>query len=228
MTDTIVNPADRDGRLFPLLRRTELPSFLQDAQLKELERFCTPVNKRAGTTLFRQDAPAEAMYLLADGLVELRARPPGRRVYRTVEVVGKRCTFGDEAILGEERYLAAARLLEPARLLMLSKDDFERLTVARPDVSVGILRCSGACLMQLVRRSAILTHAPAEVALKLLLEELAQDKSKGNGQTPIRITHAQLGGMLHLSRETVSRMLGQMANEGTVELSRGVIRLRRS
>jgi CRP-like cAMP-binding protein len=45
---------------------------------------------------------------------------------------------------------------------------------------------------------------------------------------PIHITHAQLAGVLHLSRETVSRMLGQMAEEGAVELGRGNIRVRMS
>src|SRR6266511_1832702 len=173
-----------------------------------LERFCQSVTKRAGATLFRQGGPAESLYFLAEGIVELRARPPGRQVYRTVEVVGQRCTIGDEAVLGQERYLTSARMLEPARLLSLSREAFEGVAASRPDLAVGILRCSGSCIMQLVRRSAILTHAPAEVALRLLLEELSEQNGNGRA-SPIRITHAQLAGMLHLSRETVSRMLGQ-------------------
>jgi CRP-like cAMP-binding protein len=60
------------------------------------------------------------------------------------------------------------------------------------------------------------------VALDLLLRELSAGEENG----VVHITHAQLAGLLHLSRETVSRMLGQMASGGQVQLSRGAIRLK--
>jgi CRP-like cAMP-binding protein len=78
-----------------------------------------------------------------------------------------------------------------------------------------------------VRRSAILTQSPADVGLRQLLIELSRATAEAEGHpVPLRITHAQLAGVLHLSRETVSRMLAQMAGEGRVELGRGVIRVR--
>jgi CRP-like cAMP-binding protein len=209
------------------LRRTSVRTFLSDPQLRDLERFCRAVLRRPGGTLFRQDEPSEALYIVLEGSIELRARPPGRRVYRTVEVVGEGCTFGDEALFGEERYLTSARVLMQARLLVMSKAAFQRLSDAHPEIATGLLQCSGGCLLQTLRRSAILTQSPADVGLKLLLHELASDSGRRNGATvPIHITHAQLAGVLHLSRETVSRMLGQMAEEGSVELGRGSIRVR--
>jgi len=224
-----MNQTNGTGDTLPLLRQTGLRNFLAEAQLKELERFCRTSARKAGTTVYRQDEPADALYLVVEGSVELRARPPGRRVYRTVEVVGPECTFGDEAMFGEERYLASARVLEPARVLSLPRPAFDRLAGSHPEIATGILRCSGSCLLQTIRRSAILTQSPADVGLKVLLAELANDHNLQNGRSgPIRITHAQLAGVLHLSRETVSRMLSQMANEGAVELGRGVIRVRAS
>src|SRR5687767_6007710 len=83
---------------FPLLRETELRRFLTDLQLRELERYCRASARRRGVTVFRQGEPADSFYLVAEGSVELRARPPGRRVYRTVEVVRPTCSFGDEAL----------------------------------------------------------------------------------------------------------------------------------
>jgi CRP/FNR family cyclic AMP-dependent transcriptional regulator len=213
----------------PMLRRTGLKNFLTEGQLKDLERFCRPSARKAGTTLFRQDEPADAVYFVVEGSVELRARPPGRRIYRTVEVVRSSCTFGDEALFAYEKYLVSARVLESARLCSLSRSAFERLTDNRPDIAAGVLRCSGSCLMQTVRRAAILTQSPADVGLKTLLRELATDHDQRVGRSaPIRITHAQLAGVLHLSRETVSRMLSQMAGEGWIELGRGLIRVQLS
>jgi CRP-like cAMP-binding protein len=210
------------------LRQTGLRHFLSEPQLHELERLCRTVSRRPGTTLFRQDEPADALYVVLDGSVELRARPPGRRVYRTVEVVGEGCTFGDEALFGQDRYLTNGRILEQARLLVLPKGAFQRLSESHPEIATGLLQCSGSCLLQTLRRSAILTQSPADVGLRLLLQELAEDAgSTTNGHSaPIHITHAQLAGVLHLSRETVSRMLGQMADDGSVELGRGVIHVR--
>ncbi len=213
---------------FPLLRQTELRRLLTEAQLKELERYCRTTVRRPGTTLFRQGDHADALFLLVEGSVELRAKPPGRRVYRTVEVVRGSCTFGDEALFGEE-YLASARVLESAKMLVLTRESFQRLSDNHPDIAAALLRCSGGCLINTLRRSAILTQAPADVALRMLLEELAAAESpNGSGGigVPLRITHAQLAGVLHLSRETVSRMLSQMAGQGKVELGRGIVKLR--
>ena len=67
---------------FPLLRQTELRKCLSDVQLKELERFCRSSVRKGGTTVFRQGEPADGLYMVLEGSIELRARPPGRRVYR--------------------------------------------------------------------------------------------------------------------------------------------------
>jgi CRP-like cAMP-binding protein len=211
---------------FSLLRETELRRFLTDIQLKELERYCRASARKRGATVFRQGEPADSFYLLAEGSVELRARPPGRRVYRTVEVVRPACSFGDEALFGPGHYLAGARTLEATNLLMLSRPAFDRLAGAHPAIASGVLRCAGACLLQTIRRSAILTQSPADVALRTLLVELSSPRSNSDRRPPpLHLTHAQLAGVLHLSRETVSRMLGQLEKEGQVELGRGVIRV---
>jgi CRP-like cAMP-binding protein len=225
----IDEPTTEHDETFPLLRQTELRKCLTDVQLKELERFCRSSTRKSGTTLFRQGEPAEALYMVAEGSIELRARPPGRRVYRTIELVQPTCTFGDEALFGESDYLMSARVLEAARLLVLPRSAFEHVSDEHPDIAVGVLQCSGSCLLQTIRRSAILTQSPAEVGLRQLLLELSHRNHGVAGRlVPLRITHAQLAGVLHLSRETVSRMLAQMADEGAVELGRGVIRVRQS
>jgi CRP-like cAMP-binding protein len=211
---------------FPLLRQTALLKFLDESQLRELEQFCRATTRKSGVTLFRQGDPADTFYLMAQGVVELRARPPGRRVYRTIELVIPGCTFGDETLFGADEYLAGARVIEQAKLLSLSRPEFDRLMDARPAIASGILRCSGSCLSQTVRRAAILTQSPADVALRTLLDELASPAGYNGDPVSVRITHAQLAGVLHVSRETVSRMLGQLVSEGTVELGRGVIRVR--
>jgi CRP-like cAMP-binding protein len=210
-----------------LLRDTGLGRYLTEGQLRALERHCRASVRQAGATLFRQGEPAESFCLLLRGSVELRARPPGRRAFRTIEVVLPPCPFGDEALFGGD-YRAAARTLEITELLTLSRPAFERLSEEDPAIASGLLRYAGACLLQSLRRSAILTHAPADVSLRALLSELASARDRvDGGAATLRITHAQLAGVLHLSRETVSRMLGHLAEEGAVQVGRGVIRFRR-
>ncbi|MGH2725270.1 MAG: Crp/Fnr family transcriptional regulator [Actinomycetota bacterium] len=134
--------------------------------------------------------------------------------------MGEGCTAGDEAVLGERRYQLGARAVEPTRLLQITRRTIDRLTESDPHLVVGIARCSGSCLIRTMRRAAILTQAPAEVALRQLLEELAGDRDPEDGLARIRITHTQLAGVLHVSRETVSRLLARLAEEGAVELGR--------
>jgi CRP-like cAMP-binding protein len=224
-TDMTTTMSANQTGIFPLLRQTALRKFLDESQLRELEQLCRAATRKPGVTLFRQGDPADTFFMVAEGCVELRARPPGRRVYRTIELVIPGCTFGDESLFGPTEYLASARVTEQARVLSLRRSEFDRLIDARPTIASGVLRCSGSCLIQTVRRSAILTQAPADVALRVLLEELASPSRQNGDFVSVRITHAQLAGVLHVSRETVSRMLGQLVGEGMVELGRGVIRV---
>src|SRR5438445_7525233 len=133
---TTQSPPKNNGA-FPLLRQTELRNLLSEAQLQELERFCRPSARKPGVTLFRQGDPADTFYLLVEGMVELRARPPGRRAYRTVELIGPSCTFGDEALLGEPSYLSSSRVLETARVLAMSRPAFDRLCANHPEIALG-------------------------------------------------------------------------------------------
>jgi CRP-like cAMP-binding protein len=208
-----------------LRRKLELRKFLNEEQLEELARYSRTTTRKVGVTLFRQGDPADTFYLLIEGCIELRARPPGRRVYRTIELVTPSCTFGDESLFDVAEYLASARVLEQSKLLMLGRDHFDRMVESHPDIAAGVLRCSGYCLTDTVRRAAILTQAPAEVALRMLLAELATPERQNGETVSVRITHAQLAGVLHVSRETVSRMLGQLVSKGVVELGRGVIKV---
>lgn len=212
---------------FPLLRQTHLSKFLNDEQLRELEADCRAVSRGPWSTLFRQGDEAENLYFVVEGRVELRAKPPGRRLYRTIEVVGPGCTAGDEAVVGEDRYHLGARTVEPSRLLQVSRDNLDSLTESHPHLVLGVARCSGSCLIRTMRRAALLTQAPAEVALRHVLEELAEEGAPGDGPVRIRITQSQLAGVLHVSRETVSRLLAGLVKEGLVEPGRGSIRLRR-
>jgi CRP-like cAMP-binding protein len=122
--------------------------------------------------------------------------------------------------MGEDQYLTSARTRDQSELLRFSAANLERLMNTRHDIAIGLLRCGGSCLVRMIRRSAILTQAPAGVALELLLRELSEQDGP-----VVKITHAQLAGLLHLSRETVSRLLGQMAASGSIELSRGAVKL---
>ncbi len=210
-----------------LLRRTELRKFLTEVHLEELGRHCRASRRKARSVVHRENDPADALYWVVEGAAELRARPPGRRAYRTVEVVGRGCIFGEESVFGEGSYLFGSRVLEPVRLLVLPRWRFQRLTESHPEIAIGILACAGSCLVETVRRAAILTQAPADVGLRLLLKDLAQDSGAAPGRpVRLRLTHAQLAGVLHLSRETVSRMLGKLADQGKIELGRGVVRVK--
>jgi CRP-like cAMP-binding protein len=218
---------ESSGR-FPFIRQFALTDFLSAEHVAQLEKLGRPATRKAGATLFKQGARAETLYMVRDGLIELRALPPGRTSYQTIELVGPGRMVGDESAMGERRYFAMARVLEDARLLGFPINALEELALEHPGIALGLLRCACMCLVKMMRRSAILAHAPANVGLRLLLEDLAAASNGKEGrdhQVVVRVTQSQLGGMLHLSRESVGRMLREMAEEGLIELARGEIRV---
>jgi len=132
-----------------LLARVPLFASLTPGELARVTRRATPERYEAETTVVHQGEPADKLYVIAAGEVEVlvddRQGEP-----RRVKTLGSRSYFGEIALLGDPsassgqalatRRTATVRTLTPVELYSLHKDDFLSLLQTQPRLAQAVAR----------------------------------------------------------------------------------------
>jgi CRP-like cAMP-binding protein len=175
----------------------------------------------AGQTLYRPDAPTEVLFILKQGRIRLyQIGIDGRTITTAILTPGQ--VFGEMAALGQQLDQTWAETLERCVVCLMSRADVQRLLLSDPRISVRVAEFLGSRVADLERRlgDTVLRSAPARIAATLT-------RLSADGDT-IRLTHGQLADLVGTSRETTTKVLGDLAQRGVVSLRRGRIIVRSS
>jgi predicted acylesterase/phospholipase RssA len=125
------------------LRNVPVLSELSDELLERLAGELREVRVRAGDWLMREADPAESLFIVASGRVDVVAEGPPEvllRVLRRGDVVG------ELALLRAGTRSASARARRDTELLELGRAAFEELIGTAPSFAVGLVRTLGSRL----------------------------------------------------------------------------------
>lgn len=104
--------------------------------------------------VFEQDAPAEKLYVLVEGKVEIRFKPDdGERL--TVTEIEEGGVFGWSAALGRETYTSCAICVVDSSAFSVLGEELKHLCEQYPDTGVIILERLAAVIAQRLQK----THA---------------------------------------------------------------------
>jgi hypothetical protein len=144
--------AERVAALEPRIAILEGLGIFASASRPILERLaaaCTEVEVPARTAIVREGEPADAIYVIVEGLVEVTARGEDGAAERKLREMGPGTYFGEIGVLERIPRTATVTALVPCRLLRLDGDTFlDALTESRPSTS----------LLETARRGLARTH----------------------------------------------------------------------
>lgn len=187
-------------------------------QSKEaLSRVCMPIERPKHTTLFREAAPGEAMYLLARGRISLhKLTPDGREV--VIKVIQPGEVFAEVILFEKKHYpVTAVSLTEILVFKMLRRDllNLLRQEDFRNDFIAMLLRKQ----RYLADKIQQLTSQDVEQRLRaFLLEQYGQLE-----QIQVEINKKQLASAIGATPETLSRLLQDLSRRNCLTWKQGVI-----
>jgi MFS family permease len=150
--------AERSAALAPRVAFLEQLGFFGSASRTVLERLAglaTEVSMPAGTPVVREGDPADAMYLLVDGDVEVTARGETHSEEQVIRHMSPPGYFGEIGVLERIPRTATVTALTDLRLLRIDGDTLlNTLTAAPPSSSV----------METARGRLALTHPSRSLA----------------------------------------------------------------
>ncbi len=181
---------------------------------------------RPGQVLYRMDEPAEHLYLLLKGRVQLsRPARSGRDVLVSVLMPGD--AFGLVCLLTRRAcYMGTAEAMEAGEAIVWDRATVQRLARRHPELTTNALTVALAMVAQFAARHEALIDASAPERLARALSNLGlQSGTRSADGIDIRIKNEQLAALADVSAFTASRQLQQWEREGAVKKSRGAVRI---
>lgn len=93
---------------------------------------------QAGTVIFQQGEPAEFLYLVINGTVDMSFKPHDGMLI-TVSHIGKGGLFGWSAVVGSEKYTSSAIAIGPVNAFRVTGSELREFCIEHPEAGKVIL-----------------------------------------------------------------------------------------
>jgi CRP/FNR family cyclic AMP-dependent transcriptional regulator len=209
------------------LSEVEIFQDLAPQEMADLAAHAPMRTAPAGTLLWSPHEPSPVLFIVKAGSVRIyRLSREGRRL--TLAVLGPGALFGQMELVGQRMGEGFAETLEPSVLCLMSEQDVRGMLLADTRIATRIITGLGRRLADVEQRLAdtVLKTVPQRVAAVLC--RLASTAPPETGIFPqrgpqIRLTHEQLAELVGTTRETATKLLGELRAAGLVRLRRGGI-----
>lgn len=193
------------------IRRLGLFSDMQEANFEEVMQAAFLQRFPAQVQLVEEGDPADFLYVVVEGCVELFAGANGREA--TMELIHPVSTFILAAVMRDAVYLMSARTAEKSRILMIPsaniRDIFERDGAFARAMVVELARCYRQVVKALKNQK--LRSAVERLANYLLAVEREQG---GDGAVALATDKRTLAALLGMTPENLSRAFNTLKAYG--------------
>ncbi len=214
--------ATRAARI--LLQRSPLFGGLSTLVLDHIARIAVQHRYENGALIFSQGDPGDALYSVVAGQVRISvSASDGREIFLNVMEAGD--SFGEIALLDGRARTATATATGPSELLAIRRDDFLAVLEREPVLVRELLRLCGERLRWTsgLVEDATLLSVPERLAKRLLSLGEQRGQRLADVVFTIRISQAELGAFLGISRQIVNQYLQEWKLRDWIDVGRGSI-----
>lgn len=202
------------------LAKVPIFSGLTDAELSFLAQRAVPRHYAPGEMVFAEGEPCAGLYVVERGHIRIfKTAPSGREQVLTVDGPGS--SVAELPVFDGGNYPASCAAVDETALLFVSKQDFQALCLAHPQVALKVLRVVGARLRRLVGIIEELSFTTVRHRLASFLVRLARKEGKRTAkgvELTLPASHQELAAQIGTVRELVSRNLSRFQAEGLLAI----------
>jgi type IV pilus assembly protein PilB len=126
--------------LVGFLKNVSLFADLPEESLAKLGTCLKTTEFPPSETIMREGAPGVSMYVIKDGLVEVRKKDPVTGIDFLVAQLGEGAAVGEMSLLTGKPRSASVTTVDPTSVYTLTRTDFRNLLTQYPEISLGLAR----------------------------------------------------------------------------------------
>ena len=200
------------------LRAIPLFAGLSEPDLDEIAELLIERRYPSRTTIFEEGSVGEYMYVIREGHVKIsKMSDDGRE--KILEIMGPGTFFGEMALLDKETRSASVKSTCACVLLALSRQDFLALLRRNPDISMQLICELSRRLRETDEEVRGLLFERVEGRTRRVLRRMATQPAPGHPDhlATASVTHQQLADLVGTSRETITRVVKGLKDEGWLD-----------
>jgi CRP-like cAMP-binding protein len=206
--------AGRSREAIESLRGIPIFSRVSDADLETIAAHVIERRYPKNTTIIEEGLAGDYMYVLREGRVKVtKLSDDGRE--KILEFLDPGAFFGEMALFDQAPRIASIKALKAVRVLALSRTDFIKVLRNSPDLAVSVIQELSRRLRAMDEHASALSFQRVKERARGLLQRLAREEWKeGELLSTPALTHQQIADMIGTSRETVTRVIKELKQEG--------------
>ncbi|MGH0034409.1 MAG: Crp/Fnr family transcriptional regulator [Myxococcota bacterium] len=187
---------------------------MKDADLEALASRLIERRYPKQSTIVEEGLAGDYMYVIREGRVKVvKSSDDGRE--KIMDFLEEGSFFGEMSLLDQQPRSASVETLEPVRLLALSRTDFLDVLRRSPDLALSVIQVLTRRLRETDEQASSMSFQRVKERTRGLFERIARDPSEdGAGRITPTLTHQQIADMIGTSRETVTRVVKQLKDDG--------------
>ena len=212
MAESLTRSEARESlRAIPLFREAS-ESDLDGLALHLIER-----SYPKDSIIVEEGLPGDYMYVIRYGRVKVtKASDDGREKIMNLFDAGD--FFGEMSLLDNEPRSASVSTLEPSLLLALSRRDFVELLRRSPDLALSVIQELTRRLRDTGEQASSMSFQKVQERTRGLFERIARcEPDSDQVRVTPTLTHQQIADMIGTSRETVTRAVKQLKEDGWLQ-----------
>jgi CRP-like cAMP-binding protein len=200
------------------LRALPLFQSLDEKGLEEIAELLIERKFPRDAVICEEGVAGDYMYLIQQGQVKVtKTSEDGRE--KILEIFAEGAFIGEMALLDREPRSASMKTTSACVLLALSRQDFLGLLRENSEIAMGVIRELSRRLRETDEQVRALMFERVEQRTRRVLRRLAREPHPERPELVLTgpVTHQQLADLVGTSRETVTRVLKALRDEGWLE-----------
>lgn len=198
-----------------------LGEFLEKAkgleELKSLSHSRTPSKYKKKEVIFHAGDAPQYLFFVNKGKVKTYTTHDDGKEYIT-NVFKEGDFFGYAPLFDERPYSDSALVLEPSEICKIPREDFLALIYKNRDVAGQFIKMLSNQVEEHERSLLALAYDTVRKRTAEALLQLKKRYAPGAEQASIQVTRENLAGMAGTATETVIRCLGELKEDGLIEV----------
>jgi CRP/FNR family cyclic AMP-dependent transcriptional regulator len=204
---------DRSDEAIASLRALPLFSEVAEEDLRRLAGHLIERRFPRDATLIQEGQPGDYMYVLREGRVKV-TKLSGAGREKILEILTEGAFFGEMALLDPPDRSASVKSLDPVRVLALSRHGFLQALERSPGLAMAVIRELSRRLRHTNLEASHIPYQSVKERTQELLSRLATETDAEGWRVSPPLTHQEVADMVATSRETVTRAVKQLKQEG--------------
>ncbi len=200
-------------------RKVSLFSSMDDQQLQTILTLIERRQYKKGDIILNQGDIFDRLYIInSGGLKACTFGEDGKE--QILYILNEGDSIGEFSLLKSETAQYDLIAMKSSHLCTIPKSRFDEFLKENPEMMFSILESAHEKITSLERLVAAISSSDADIRLKFLIQRLCQQNGK---TTPdgillaLTLTREDMANFVGVTRETISRKLSSLSNEGLIE-----------